>query len=100
MDKSRDAMQKHQIHIEGRRWFQKTYGNTYHTARVFIDGELKFKSSTHYGYGEQFIGTATAMLIGTEYVPVDFATTQSTLVIREDLGASYSVIDVQRQKDL
>jgi hypothetical protein len=26
------------LHIVGRLWFQKSYGNTYHTAEVFFDG--------------------------------------------------------------
>ena len=26
-------------HIEGRRWFQRTHGNTYHSVRIFHAGE-------------------------------------------------------------
>jgi hypothetical protein len=33
-----------QIHIEGRRWFQRTYGNTYHTARVWVENKLAYTS--------------------------------------------------------
>lgn len=90
----------HVIHIEGRRWFQRSAGNTYHSARIFVDGLCILTSGRHYGYGDQFIGTATAMLVGTEYVPEHFEETQSTLVLREVLKASYSVIDVGREKDL
>src|SRR5215470_12835886 len=68
----------HDIHIVGRRWFQRSAGNTYHTACVYIDGELKYKSGKHYGYGEQFLESGTAMLVGTEFVPADFTATQST----------------------
>ena len=26
------------LHIEGRCWFQRTYGNTYHTVAIWVDG--------------------------------------------------------------
>lgn len=44
------------IVIVGRRWFDKTYGNTYFTSEVFIDGEL-WNDACHsisYGYGDQY----------------------------------------------
>ena len=44
------------IHIEGRRWFQRTYGNTYNTVRIFKDGEYflqrAFDWLGHYGMPE------------------------------------------------
>jgi hypothetical protein len=40
------------LHIEGRRWFQRTAGNTYHTVRIFIDGECVHTSDRTYGYGD------------------------------------------------
>jgi len=46
------------IHINGRRWFQKSYGNTYHTVTVNIDGEHVFSSGQEYGYGDQYQQTA------------------------------------------
>jgi hypothetical protein len=39
------------MHIEGRRWFQKTWGNTYNTVRIFKDGELIADLPMKYGYG-------------------------------------------------
>lgn len=49
------------IIIDGRRWFQKTYGNTYHTVTVTIDG-VSTTSGQHYGYGDQYRQTAFDML--------------------------------------
>lgn len=46
------------IHINGRRWFQKSYGSTYHTVTVDIDGERVFSSGQTYGYGDQYQQTA------------------------------------------
>ena len=46
------------ITVIGRRWFQKTCGNTYHTATVLIDGQADFPSPKQYGYGAQYEQTA------------------------------------------
>ena len=44
------AMKKiESLRIYGRRWFQRSYGNTYHTVRVIVNGE-EFKSDITYGY--------------------------------------------------
>ena len=40
------------FHISGRRWFDKVNGNTYHSARVFADGELAAVVPFQYGYGD------------------------------------------------
>jgi hypothetical protein len=86
------------MHIEGRRWFQKTYGNTYHSVRIYKDGECIYYSGKHYGYGDQYLQTALDWLKAQTLVPADAA--YGTLYLRETLGASYSVIDVGREADL
>lgn len=48
--------------IVGRRWFDKTYGNTYHTVTVEVNGKSLGRSAIEYGYGESFLQTAHAML--------------------------------------
>lgn len=40
-----------QITIIGRRWFDKVNGNTYHSARIFIDNALVHTIGMTYGYG-------------------------------------------------
>ena len=58
----------HTLHVEARRWFQSTYGNTYHTVRVWIDteeGELADPISTPervYGYGDAYLSTAGTLV--------------------------------------
>lgn len=42
------------ITILGRKWRDKVNGNTYHSARVFIDGNLVCCVPFQYGYGNQF----------------------------------------------
>ena len=86
------------LHIEGRRWFARTYGNTYHSVRIFKDGEQIAASGKHYGYGDQFLQTALDILKAKGLAPADAE--YGTLYLRETLGASYSVIDVTRERDL
>ena len=93
-----DQKSMRSLHIEGRRWFQRTYGNTYHTVRIFVDGELVHTSDRYYGYGDWFLQTALDWLKANGYAPADAK--YGTLYLSESLGGTYSVIDVSRQKDL
>lgn len=95
------------LHIEGRRWFQRTYGNTYHTATIYKDGVCVYKSPKQYGYGEQFLQTAWEWLGRNGYPDCAEPGTNGfrwknygTQYLRETLGGSYSVIDVARERDL
>jgi hypothetical protein len=77
-------------HISGKRWFQKTYGNTYHTATLhFADGSSE-TSKKQYGYNDQYLQTAYEMM-GKEY--------KGTIGLR-GMGVSYDVSDVARERDL
>ena len=86
------------IRIEGRRWFQRTYGNTYHSVRIYQDGELLASLPYQYGYGDQYLQTALDWLKANGYAPVDAP--YGTLYLREELGATWTVQDVTRQRDL
>lgn len=47
----------------GRIWFQRSYGNTYHTVCVLVDGREVYRSpSPEYGYGDQWQRTAADAL--------------------------------------
>lgn len=58
--------------IKGVRWFQKSYGNTYHTTYIsaLIDGTWQDIGSTaiEYGYGEHYLCTAGKWLIENGYL--------------------------------
>lgn len=86
------------LHIEGRRWFQKTCGNTYHSVRIYKDGALLVTLPYQYGYGDCFLQTALDWLKSNKHVPTDAE--YGTRYLREELGGTYSCIDVARQKDL
>jgi len=87
------------IVIMGRRWFQKSYGNTYHTVSVVVNGEPVFDSGECYGYGDHYVQTAGEWLerngiIGENHRPL-------SLYCRER-GIDYvcNVSDVARERDL
>lgn len=83
------------LKIYGRRWFQKSYGNTYHTVTVIVNGE-EMKSGIAYGYGNHYLQTAADMLRNAGYE------------IPENNGEAYAMMtkyeheatDVKRKKDL
>ncbi len=55
--------------IEGRRWFQKTYGNTYHSVTVTVDGAQIGRVDFAYGYGDQYVQSAYDILREKGFFP-------------------------------
>lgn len=84
------------LHISGRRWFQRSYGNTYHTVTIYKDGEPVYTSPRTYGYGDHFLQTAVEWLRKNGYPDAEYG----TRYLREVLGGSYEVVDVARERDL
>lgn len=89
-----------QIVINAKRWFDKLYGNTYHSVRVYHNGnELGF-IPFEYGYGNHYLQTAkkiiereTMLNVSPKYLDI------RTL---EEMGVKVvdNVTDVTRKKDL
>ena len=50
------------LEISGKRWFQRTYGNTYHTTTVIVNGENGFdvpaSNDRAYHYMQSFAHSA------------------------------------------
>lgn len=86
------------ITIEGRRWFDSTYGNTYHSVRVWVDETEVGIVPMTYGYGDQYLHTAYEMLQKRGYLPEGV---QIYWRVLQDLGieVSNSVTD-GRKRDL
>jgi hypothetical protein len=83
--------------ITAKRWFQKTYGNTYHSVKVEQINETEKKTIGYipfrYGYDSQYMNTA-AEIIGI-----------SETSLRKDMIKNLekyhvTVTDVLRKKDL
>ena len=54
------------VTITGRRWFQRTYGNTYNTACILCDG-FAFDLPKGYGYGDYWAQRCREWLKGVGY---------------------------------
>lgn len=50
------------ITIDARRWHQRTYGNTYHSVKVYVRNFLVGECPFAYGYGEQYLRSAFDIL--------------------------------------
>ena len=85
------------ITIIGRRWFQKSYGNTYHTVVVMADDKEQ-KSEKTYGYDDQYQQTAIDILHGMGYEDAKYPL---SLWCRDN-GIEFNchVSDVTRERDL
>jgi hypothetical protein len=99
-------MTTHNLHVSIRRWFQPTYGNTYHTVRVWIDGGEPLTSGRTYGYGDHYWHTLGELLADhTELArllpAVRSAYDVSARAMREaGHTVTVEVADVKRRKDL
>ena len=83
------------LEVIGKRWFQKSYGNTYHTATVIVNGE-ELKSGIKYGYENAYLQTAADLLRVNGYeVPED-----NVEAFRKMCEYPHDVEDVERKKDL
>lgn len=84
------------LRIYGRRWFQKTYGNTYHTVRVIVNDQ-EIVSDITYGYENHYKETARQLLKDNGFEvpnPLEF-----NRYLNNNSFES-TVIDVNRKKDL
>lgn len=89
------------LQIAGRRWFQKSYGNTYFTSAISIDGEYVHTIQQEYGYGQMYEQAAKDWLIETEHLPEFLIDHSLSIYCREnDIILISQAVDVQRQKDL
>jgi hypothetical protein len=73
------------VTITGRRWFQRSYGNTYHTACILFGNSMRAHLPKECGYGEQWQHTAREWLKDNGFkCPIEVG----------------SVLDVPRESDL
>lgn len=90
------------ITVIGRRWFEKTNGNTYHSVEVYVNGEFLDKVSFAYGYGSHY--TQTALEILYKHGVYERKDDNSMLwhIVKSDHNDLLidSVTDVMRKKDL
>lgn len=91
------------LHISGKRWFQKTYGNTYFSAKAWIDGELVAEIPYAYGYGDHYVQEMLEHLIERGLILANTSTAPGYAQRAfESLGVKFTtdVADVARERDL
>ena len=84
------------VFIEGRLWFDKTYGNTYFSNRVWIDGKIAFIMPMEYGYERQYEHRALVELKERGYID-----TTTPWELRDEQGIYfYSVATYGKKSEL
>lgn len=98
---------KKPTHITCKRWFQKSFGNTYFSAYVsFDDGSTEQLIKFEYGYGDHCLSEALKELAKQGYaeLPAPYSngcsSYNTTIFLREVLNVSYDIVDVERKKDM
>lgn len=95
------------LEIYGKRWFQKSCGNTYHSVTVYVNDEV-LRCDFTYGYGSQYLQTACDLLINAGYEVQTYyndgtkkdAYCSLLDIIRTGDDFFDKVVDVKRKKDL
>lgn len=95
-------MNKIRIHINARRWFDRKYGNTYHSVAVYFpDGTVKTRSFV-YGYGNQWEYTAFELIVGKDKTRYENGSPMAPWRWYEEHNylVTSECVDVTRKKDL
>jgi hypothetical protein len=93
------------VNILGRRWRDRTYGNTYNTAQIFINGRLVHTVPFGYGYGSHYEDRAVAWLIENGWIKAEkykHGGYPALHILAKDHGFHHEsqAIDVPRKRDL
>ncbi len=89
------------INITGKRWFQKSFGNTYHTVSYSVDGQNSVKLPMTYGYGDAYMYTAVTHMEKEGIIPEKLpGQTFKKYCKMNGIKLNITVKDVQRKKDL
>lgn len=80
------------LFIEGREWFDKTGGNSYFSARVWVDGEVVGVLPFQYGYGNSYEYEAQKWLLSEGYLPQEGKNYYSLSTITRNLGLDYYAV--------
>jgi hypothetical protein len=88
------------IVVVGRRWFERTNGNTYHSAEIYVNGHMVHKIGFTYGYGNQFEWNAWTWLKNNGYIKGANSSCPSYWCRENGIVYNSTVTDVKRKKDL
>lgn len=88
------------IMIVGRRWFQRSYGNTYNTAEIWVNGVYVTKTPKQYGYGDHYRTCAGEWLVAHGYIKQENVNLTWSDAEKMGITLNAGVSDVAREKDL
>lgn len=57
------------VFIEGREWFDKSAGNTYYSARLWVDGSVVAQLPRTYGGRDKYYHDSVMWLVANGYLP-------------------------------
>lgn len=90
--------------IKGNRWFQKSYGSTYHKAHIsaMIDDMWVDVGSSEmeYGYDEMYLVTGGQWLIDNGFIEAESGYEFAKRSFRDENSIEHYAVDVKRQRDL
>lgn len=92
-----DKKIKRSLFIEGREWFDKVNGNSYFSARIWVDGGQIAILTFQYGYGDQYLYEAQKKLLELGYLPQENKN-QSLWSIAQELGFDFYSAKSERKK--
>ena len=93
------------ITVIGKRWFDKNYGNTYCSSKVYFDGTLVLEIPMEYGYGSFYIQNAVDKLDKAGLIKIRRYDNGGHEALwqfceRNNIQLNDQVFDVRRKKDL
>jgi len=89
------------VYIYGKTWFQRSYGNTYHITKLYVNDKVIDISPIEYGYGEQYVQTGMDMLWKHFKPPYKWNMNMPSWRLR-DFGITITTeeTEVSRERDL
>ena len=88
------------IQVIGKRWFQRSYGNTYHSVKISINNNKWIRLPKQYGYGDQYITTAKNYLVKEGFLKEIGDNSMWRYCEENNIKLLTSVSDVKREIDL
>jgi hypothetical protein len=86
--------------IEAREWFDKYNGQTYHSTRIWIDGEVACQTGLAYGGHNQYETTAVEQLVMLGLLPAEAKSRALWLIAKTHNITIYSTRSESLKRDL
>jgi hypothetical protein len=78
------------VYIECRKWFDRSGGNTYYSARLFVDGKHIYTTGRTYGYDNQYVYDVTRWMIDRGLLPYGFESRHLSFLKNYDVDVYFS----------